>query len=136
MPQPVTPITEIPPSARSGYVTRAPAALGDPFMVAVPDFDTRHVYEIRRWASRGATLPAEGDEVLVVEDERGEPWVSAWWPVAGDTGGGTVPAYDKGFVNHGSDGTVARPVGYASIEWLGSAEPENAIDGDTWIEAS
>lgn len=38
----------------------------------------------------------------------------------------------KGFVNHGSDANVVRPTGYASVEWIGSVEPINAIDGDTW----
>lgn len=42
----------------------------------------------------------------------------------------------KGFVNHGSDGNTARPSGYGSIEWIGSVEPVNAIDGDTWIDTS
>lgn len=46
-----------------------------------------------------------------------------------------LAATGKGFVKHGSDPNVARPKGYASIEWFGSVEPKNAINGDTWIEA-
>jgi hypothetical protein len=46
----------------------------------------------------------------------------------------TVPSV-KGFVNHGSVATVPRP-NYASVEWVGTVEPVNAIDIDTWIDIS
>lgn len=39
----------------------------------------------------------------------------------------------KGYVNHGSTASTARPSGYASIEWYGSVEPTNMANGDTWI---
>lgn len=42
----------------------------------------------------------------------------------------------KGFVNHGSTATTARPSGFASIEWLGTVEPDNWITGDTWNDPS
>ena len=42
----------------------------------------------------------------------------------------------KGFVNHGATAGTARPAGYASVEWVGSVEPTNAIDGDTWIDTA
>lgn len=42
----------------------------------------------------------------------------------------------KGFVNHGSNASTARPSGYASVEWLGSVTPTNAINGDTWINTT
>ncbi len=42
----------------------------------------------------------------------------------------------KGFVAHGSNASVARPVGWDSIEWTGSVEPVNAINGDTWINTT
>lgn len=42
----------------------------------------------------------------------------------------------KGFVNHGSTAGTARPSGYASIEWFGTVEPTNAINGDTWNDPS
>lgn len=45
----------------------------------------------------------------------------------------TLTASGKGFVNHGATAGTARPSGYASIEWFGSVEPTNAIDGDSWI---
>lgn len=42
----------------------------------------------------------------------------------------------KGFVNHGATAGTARPSGYASIEWLGSVEPTNMANGDTWVVTS
>jgi len=46
---------------------------------------------------------------------------------------GTGP-YTKGFISHGSNPNLPRPVGFASVEWYGSVEPVNWIDGDTWID--
>ena len=40
---------------------------------------------------------------------------------------------DKGYVNHGDAAGTPRPPGYVSVEWIGSVEPENAVDGDTWV---
>lgn len=81
------------PVAHHGFVSEAPPSLGDPFTVTVPEFDQAggHVFQIRRWVSRGKTVPAVGDEVLVVVDDIAEPWAAAWWPAAGDApieGGG------------------------------------------------
>ena len=45
-----------------------------------------------------------------------------------------VSAATKGYIEHGSDPNVARPDVYGSVEWHGSVEPLNAIDGDTWVE--
>jgi CTP synthase (UTP-ammonia lyase) len=39
----------------------------------------------------------------------------------------------KGKVAHGATAGTARPSGFASIEWEGSVEPTNAINGDTWV---
>jgi hypothetical protein len=76
---------ELDPPAQHGFVTIPPDALGEPMRVNVPDFSGDHFFEITRWSSRGATLPAVDDEVLVVKDERGEAWVPSWWPAGGDT---------------------------------------------------
>ncbi len=42
----------------------------------------------------------------------------------------------KGFVNHGSTASTARPEGFASVEWYGTVEPDNIAAGDTWIDPS
>lgn len=130
MPRLERPTQLLPAAPVLGRVAQPPTALGEPFRVTIPSFDQRHGVEIRRWSARGHTLPAKGDEVLVVEDDDGEPWVSAWWPAAGDLNA------DKGVVLHGADAAAPRPEGYLSIEWVGSVEPDNAIDGDTWINTT
>lgn len=48
----------------------------------------------------------------------------------------TLLASGKGFVNHGATAGTARPTDYASIEWFGSVEPTNAVNGDTWISTA
>ncbi len=45
-------------------------------------------------------------------------------------------ASGKGYVNHGATSGTTRPTGYASVEWVGSVSPTNAIDGDTWINTA
>lgn len=47
-----------------------------------------------------------------------------------------VATYGKGYINHGSTAGTSRPTGFASIEWHGSVEPSNAIDGDTWVDTA
>ena len=42
----------------------------------------------------------------------------------------------KGFINHGATAGTARPTGFTSVEWVGSVEPTNAVNGDTWIDTS
>ena len=42
----------------------------------------------------------------------------------------------KAVVNHGATAGTARPSGYGSVEWIGSVEPTNAVDGDTWVDTS
>jgi hypothetical protein len=39
-----------------------------------------------------------------------------------------------GFRFHGDDDTVSRPDGWASVLWVGSVPPLNALDGDTWVD--
>jgi hypothetical protein len=48
----------------------------------------------------------------------------------------TLTASGKGFVNHGATAGTARPTEYASIEWYGTVEPTNWVDGDTWNDPS
>jgi hypothetical protein len=42
----------------------------------------------------------------------------------------------KGFIFHDDVDDLARPEGFASVEWVGSVEPIFAIDGDTWIDTT
>lgn len=43
---------------------------------------------------------------------------------------------DKGVVLHGTDADVPRPIGYGSVEWIGSVPPSNGVDGDTWVNTA
>jgi hypothetical protein len=74
------PSTPIPPSAEHGFVKSAPGSSTEPMTVAIPSFGEDHVFQIRYWMPRGATLPSLGDRVLVLVDDVSEPWVIAWWP--------------------------------------------------------
>lgn len=42
----------------------------------------------------------------------------------------------KAVVQHGAVAGTARPSGFGSVEWIGSVEPTNAVDGDTWVDTS
>lgn len=42
----------------------------------------------------------------------------------------------KGWINHGSTAGTTRPLGFASVEWYGSVEPTNALNGDTWVNTA
>lgn len=42
----------------------------------------------------------------------------------------------KAVVVHGSNASTARPSGFASVEWIGSVEPTNATNNDTWVDTT
>lgn len=66
-----------------GLVSRAPADFAHSLFVTLPDFGSDQDLEWGpcRWQSRDATtLPAKGDQCLVLFDNNKEPWVVAWWP--------------------------------------------------------
>ena len=67
--------------------------------------------------------PLTGDQIFVTYQ-------------TGGTGTGTVQTSGKGYVEHGSNPNVARPTGYASVEWVGSVAPLYAIASDTWLDNS
>lgn len=54
--------------------------------------------------------------------------------------GSVAPAIDlsetKGFKFHGASAGATRPAEFGSVEWMGTVEPTNMIDGDTWIDTS
>lgn len=63
---------------------------------------------------------------------------------AGSYAPGDAPIYDgtrfeggpaKGFIFHGADANAPRPDNFISVEWIGSVEPLNAIEGDTFKQA-
>lgn len=94
----------IPSAPEHGLVVKAPTKLGAAFEVVIPALSTELAFQIRRWDARGLTLPALGDEVLVLRDDLGEPWVAAWWPAKGDV----ALARDYGIVEALPAGTIAK----------------------------
>lgn len=70
-------------SGTAWYATIATNAidLSSSVDVTIPAFDKNLRFGPCRWQSRDATsLPARGDECLVIFDDRKQPWVVAWWP--------------------------------------------------------
>lgn len=46
-----------------------------------------------------------------------------------------VKANTMAVVNHGTDGSMARPTGVGAVYWIGSATPANAVNYDMWWSA-
>lgn len=42
----------------------------------------------------------------------------------------------KGVVVHGAVNSIRRPDGFGSVEWIGSVQPLNASNNDTWVRTS
>ena len=42
----------------------------------------------------------------------------------------------KGVINHGGTSGTGRPTGFDSVEWIGTVEPTNATNDDTWIDTT
>ncbi len=42
----------------------------------------------------------------------------------------------KGHIEHGGTAGTGRPSGFTSVEWVGTVEPTNASNGDTWIDTT
>lgn len=42
----------------------------------------------------------------------------------------------KGTINHGATAGTTRPTDFDSVEWIGSVEPTNATNDDTWINTT
>lgn len=42
----------------------------------------------------------------------------------------------KGTINHGATAGTTRPSGFDSVEWQGTVTPDNAINGDTFIDTT
>lgn len=71
-------------SARRGRVTRDCAAITDPVKVGLVDGNDQILQEDTAvsWEPR-STLPAAGDECLVIYDADSRPWIVKWATVGG-----------------------------------------------------
>jgi hypothetical protein len=64
-----------------GKVSRAPTLLSDLIGVTVPDIHPDLLFNNVNWQSRdNVTLPAVGDDCVVIFDNNRQPWVVTWWP--------------------------------------------------------
>lgn len=64
-----------------GKVARSATDLSDLIPVILPEFDPTLEWGPCRWQSRDLTsLPAKGDECLVIFDNHRNPWIVSWWP--------------------------------------------------------
>lgn len=64
-----------------GTVAADVADFADKMYVIMPDFDPHLKIGPARWQARDAvSLPAKGDDCLVIFDNDREPWVPVWWP--------------------------------------------------------
>jgi hypothetical protein len=72
------------PTVARGRVKIAPTSEDDQLVVVLRGFSSAYPETVppRQWASRGISLPAEGDECVVLIDHAGDPWVAVW---VGDT---------------------------------------------------
>lgn len=68
------------------------------------------------------------------QDDFGE-WLTQTRAIA-ESAGTERAASGKGVVIHGANAATARPTGYASVEWIGSVQPANMANGDTWVVTS
>lgn len=64
-----------------GHVSRNVGSLTTLMYVTLEAHDETTEFGPCRWQSRDDTsLPTKGDEVLVMFDDKRQPWVVAWWP--------------------------------------------------------
>lgn len=66
----------------AGRIASAPADQSVKVQVVIPGLSPELRIGPCRWMPRGSviTMPARGDDCLVVFDNNGEPWVICWWP--------------------------------------------------------
>ncbi len=70
--------------AYEGVIEADPVSINSKVAVTVPALDDgTHSRGLAPWMPRAGAIqemPAQGDRALVVFDQRGAPWVVAWWP--------------------------------------------------------
>lgn len=52
------------------------------------------------------------------------------------TGGSGFSANVMGEIAHGSTAGTSRPVGFSVVTWVGSVEPDNAVNNDIWVDTT
>lgn len=107
--------------AHRAIVATPPTAPGKPFTVTVPSFSAEHVTQVRHWESRGAALPAAGDEVLLITDDVSEPWAAVWTPSASLLEEGVTSVF-------GRSGEVVAETGDYTVSQITGAAAQAALE--------
>ena len=77
----VPPISDV--SLWYGTFAHDVSDLGDKANVMLPELSLDTEFGPCFWQSRDSTtLPNQGDRCCVMFDNRGQPWIFAWWPFA------------------------------------------------------
>lgn len=87
-------------------------------------------------AGTGATITGATTIAQYERAEMTKVSTNGWHIGKLSSGGSTDLTNVKGVVVHGSTASTARPSGFASVEWIGTVEPTNATNDDTWINPS
>ena len=91
-------------------------------------------------ATTMTVVSSDGDNAVLVEADTTNAGIlgSDKWDeiVANSTKTTYVKTNVKGHIAHGATAATARPSGFTSVEWVGSVEPTNASNGDTWIDTT
>lgn len=69
------------PKVWAGTIISNPTHFSDLIEFVITDIDPTLKLGPSRWQARDAvSLPASGDDCLVIFDNDNEPWIVAWWP--------------------------------------------------------
>lgn len=91
------------------------------FVGGQTEFDKITIYNRVRGSS---AILYQLDEIYIHEDANSTQPTSA---IADNT---------KGVIDHGAVASTVRPAEFFSVQWQGTVEPTNAINGDTWIDTT
>jgi hypothetical protein len=82
---------------------------------------------VPRWNDLTAdTTPTDTDAIAIDNATDGTRYVT--W--------GTLMGMVMRVVTHGSTAATARPTSAGAVYWIGSVEPDNAVNGDQWYDTT
>ena len=78
--------TQKPPNfvgATRAVVASSATELTDMVDVVIPEFDPKQRWGPCKWMPRGdiTTLPARGDDCIIIFDNERNIWIIGWWPI-------------------------------------------------------
>lgn len=130
---------------RDGPIHMMQAALGNYLMRARRDFEAndrmRLSYGAIEWGPGGSTAPdagiGRGGQYQLTTVTSGAPLGCTIVGLPATTGNEMALAMQlASTVVHGSNANVARPTAFPIVQWVGSVTPNNAVDGDLFVDTS